>query len=295
MEYTQTIKDTQIAIAQFRDSFTLDEMSKPNGQSDLLKSFINNIKEYHEVILSLHPATLIISLPTTYREGVVNIQPYLAGSTLPSEELVDDSHKSIRTIKSYKFEYLGFNQTNYLFELSSVPSFVQVKLKLSQRVNLFSKEDTLLETGIINKIVSNKNFSVVTKSLLHAEDYLIAYGQLDSEWSAREYVSIWLNNKCFETSQMNCWFHVKLYSLKTLYNCAWTLYYKVQTTDLYEPIAQGTDNVQPGYAYLSKAQSLFKPGLYKLKSKIVKYGSYDTNLKQIEWELRASRNYIKNE
>lgn len=290
-----TIKDTQIAITQFIDSIGFDGFSRNNGQSALLKSFINSIKDYHSEILNLPSDTKLVDLPLTYRSGVYNIQPYLQESTLPREDLFPIYTNTLIDINDYTFNLLDVQDNKYIFDLSKTGSDVQNKLKVSQRIVLLNSNKEYILTGIIESIYVNSYFSVIVKNPTELISYEISYGKLDLKWNIQEYISLWTKDIAFEESNLNSWIHVKLYNLKTLYNCSWSLYYKSSPKLTYTEIAIGTDNVQPGYAYLSKANSLFKPGDYLLKSKIIKYGYYGTDMKRLEWNLIASKNYIKNE
>lgn len=288
-----TIQDTQIAIKQYQASLTLEGFSEENGQPAILKSFINQLTDYYDEILNLPPTTLLVDLSTSYRAIVYNIQPYLTEVQLPvqTKEL---SIKPVDLLGLYKFQYLSYGEYLYHFDLKKVAEPVKQKLALSQRVNLYSVNNEYIATGIIYKL-TNSYFSVKTKYLISYEDTKLKYGIVDNFWGNKEYVSTWESEECFEESQMPCWIHVKLYQVKYLYNCAWSLYYSTGLNQELVLVAKGTDNIQPGYAYLSKEKSVFKPGVYTLKSRIIKYGTYSTNVKQIQWELTSSNNFIKNE
>lgn len=291
---TLTIKDTQIAIKQYKASLTLGGLSIDNGQPALLKSFITQLSNYFDDILNLPPTTLLVDLPITYRPIVFNIQPYLSEVELPTN-IKDISIKPVDPLSIIKFKYYSLAQdTEYNFNLESIPQPIIDKLRVSQRVNIYNKNNIYLASGIINNI-STKQFTVKTKYSLSVEDNLIGYAVVDNFWSSKDYSSTWESDIWLETSQMPCWIHVKLYDVKYLYNCAWSLYYSEKEYEELTLIAKGTDNIQPGYAYLSKANSIFKPGIYTLKSRIIKYGVYSTNAKQIKWKLLNSTNFIKND
>lgn len=287
------IRDTQIAIKQYQSSLTLEGLSIENGQPSLLKSFISQLTNYFDEILELPEVTLLTELPTTYRAIVFNIQPYLSQVELPVE-VKDLSIKPIDPLSIVKFRFIIMDSDVYNFDLKTMPEPLRDKLKVSQRVNIYSKNDNYLDTGIISNLTKTQ-FSVSTKYALGVSPDNIGYGIVDNFWGSKDYSCTWESDVCFEESQMPCWIHVKLYSVKYLYNCAWSLYYAEDEFKDLILVAKGTDNVQPGYAYLSKSNYIFKPGIYTMKSRIIKYGVYSTNAKQIKWKLLSSNNFIKND
>jgi len=290
-----TIRDVQIAIKQFNDSIGLNSLSNENGQSHLLKSYIVNIKEYHDYILNLSKDTRIDSIEEPLKSKILAIYNELNTYSSYIDTRLTKTYTSIN-INDYKFRILNVNNNEYTFDLSTVPKHIQDKIAISQRVSIYSKDNVYLQTGLITNIETDYIFIVKVNNLITLDSLdNVAYGSLDLRWNVREYVSIWTNDICFEPSQLNCWLHVKLYDLKSLYNFSWSLYYREDYTKEYKNVAQGTDNVQPGFAYISKAKSIFKSGNYLLKSKIIKYGSYETDIKRIEWDIKDSRSYLKNE
>lgn len=289
-----TIRDTQLAIKEFQKSIGLNGLSQDNGQSVLLKSSINSIKEHHEYILQLASTTLIKTIDEPLRSKIVNLQSYL----LDTDSFIDTTLSkapNLININDYRFKPLNFNNSSYIFDLTKVPVAIQDKLSVSQRFSIYLANEEYLETGLITNISKNSRLNVSVKNPIAISLENIGYGCLDLKWNVQEYISVWVDNSCFEDSNLNCWLHVKLYNVNSLYNCGWSLYYRSNFDKKYIEVAKGTDNVQPGYAYLSKSNSLFKPGDYLLKSKIIKYGMYETDLKRIEWNISDSRNYLKNE
>lgn len=298
MSIIPTIKDTQIAIKIYQDSLRLGGMSVPNGQSALLKSFINTLSPDHiNDILSLPPTTLITTLSSQYKLTVVNIQPYLQQTILP-EVLPEYTVKSIDKLNEYKFSIHSKENTLYKFDLRTVSQDIVDRINISQKIKLYNNNDILVGEGIIWELIPNY-FLVKTKNkvdnIAYATIQTIIYSNID-------YSSQWVSDVCFNDSAMPSWIHVKILNTRKLYNCSWGLYYKSKPTSdpltVINPeylVAKGTDNIQPGYAYLSKSNATFKQGLYILKSRVVKYGNYSTSYKLLKWEILEERSFLKNE
>lgn len=298
---TLTIADSQIAIKDYKDSLTFGNLSKPNGQSQAVKDLIITLLPYETEILALDSNTLIEDLSTDYKSTVESLETLL--DSVNYELDVSGDPNQVNTIQLNQeltdFQFTLVNTVGNLLylniDIATIPQRLIDTIKVSNVVCLFDRQDTQIAKGIVRQIRTTEIVVEVADGTLS-----YSYAKINKWWSSRESVSLWTTeaDDYFSPSEYNSFLDVKLYEgVQYLYSCVWTLY-RTTTDDIklnnLVEIAKGIDNIKPGFAYLSRSSAVFNPGLYHIKSKLIKYANYDTGRSTITWEITEPRRFIRN-
>lgn len=296
-----TVQDVQQALKEYRASLSFGGLSKENGQPPELKVLLSGLLSNEEEILALPPETLLTDLSNDYKTNAIAADEII-DQTVYSEDSAGNPIKvnsiflnlDINEIE-FNFSLVIDNLLVFTIDFLKVPETEQQKIIKGIVVDLYDKDDQFLAKGII-RAVDRQKFSVETKD--SNLDY--SYCKLYKWWSNRESISMWTleANNYFQDSKLDSFLDVKLYpQAEYLYSCVWSLYYTtpedVKLKKIIE-IAKGIDNIKPGFAYLSRAKQLFKPGVYHLKSRLIKYSNYGSGYNTITWEVAEARRYIRN-
>lgn len=284
---TNTLQDVQVLLQTYNRT-NLTNIESPSPYSQPITALLDILLEYKSELLSLNSNTELDSLSIDYKDNVIALNELINTETIPI--IIPTKKKSIN---DYVFSFVNSNNNLYSFLLSpNLPLNVKNQLYLNRVAYIYNEQEQLIGKGFIRQI-ENGYIVIETKVIEVTPSYIKFTNDI---WSPQDSTSIWLEDaSCFIESKISCYLDYRVYVVNKLYSTKWSLYYKLTENDVLVEVAQGIDNIKPGYAFLSRSESLFDVGYYVLRAKQLKYNNtYETNLASIEWKIDSPKACLSN-